>query len=40
MAKREGEFTEPVGINVCIGTWNVNGGKHFRSVAFKVDGPS
>ncbi|XP_007493342.2 synaptojanin-1 isoform X3 [Monodelphis domestica] len=29
------KYTEPKKIRVCIGTWNVNGGKQFRSIAFK-----
>ncbi|KAL5007601.1 hypothetical protein ScPMuIL_016407 [Solemya velum] len=29
------KFTFPKKVRVAIGTWNVNGGKHFRSIAFK-----
>ncbi|XP_065051378.1 synaptojanin-1-like [Rhopilema esculentum] len=28
-------FTNTSEIRVCCGTWNVNGGKHFRSIAYK-----
>ena len=29
------EYVETSTVRVCTGTWNVNGGKHFRSIAFK-----
>uniref|UniRef100_G1PZD3 phosphoinositide 5-phosphatase n=1 Tax=Myotis lucifugus TaxID=59463 RepID=G1PZD3_MYOLU len=29
------KFSKPKKIRVCVGTWNVNGGKQFRSIAFK-----
>ncbi|XP_072471179.1 synaptojanin-1 isoform X9 [Notamacropus eugenii] len=29
------KYSKPKKIRVCIGTWNVNGGKQFRSIAFK-----
>jgi len=29
------EYTKTSEIRVCCGTWNVNGGKHFRSIAYK-----
>ena len=29
------EFTSPLPLRLCIGTYNVNGGRHFRSVAYK-----
>ena len=29
------EYSQPVKLRVSVGTWNVNGGKHFRSIAFK-----
>ncbi|XP_018020970.1 synaptojanin-1 isoform X2 [Hyalella azteca] len=29
------EFSEPLPLKVCVGTYNVNGGKHFRSLAYK-----
>ncbi|XP_017781797.1 PREDICTED: synaptojanin-1-like [Nicrophorus vespilloides] len=35
MYRRYNEFTTPVSCKVVVGTYNVNGGKHFRSVAFK-----
>jgi hypothetical protein len=35
MCKRYKEYTYPVRIRVAVGTYNVNGGKHFRSVVYK-----
>ncbi|XP_011567451.3 synaptojanin-1 [Plutella xylostella] len=35
MVRRQNEYTEPSNIRITIGTYNVNGGKHFRSVAYK-----
>ncbi len=35
MCSRYEEYTKTSGIRVCCGTWNVNGGKHFRSIAYK-----
>ncbi|KAJ8918742.1 hypothetical protein NQ315_015062 [Exocentrus adspersus] len=35
MCKRYTEYTETLPIRVAVGTYNVNGGKHFRSVVFK-----
>ena len=32
---RHPEFTVAKPLRIGIGTWNVNGGKHFRSIAFK-----
>nr|XP_057942471.1 synaptojanin-1 isoform X2 [Doryrhamphus excisus] len=29
------KYTRPKQIRVCVGTWNVNGGKQFRSIAFR-----
>nr|XP_037846537.1 synaptojanin-1 isoform X4 [Chlorocebus sabaeus] len=29
------KYSKPKKIRVCVGTWNVNGGKQFRSIAFK-----
>ena len=29
------EYTESVPIRVCVGTWNVNGGKYAQSIAYK-----
>lgn len=29
------EFTDVESLRIFIGTWNVNGGKHFRSIAHK-----
>lgn len=45
---RWSEFTSSEKLRVCIGTWNVNGGKHVRSIALKnqsttdwlLDGPT
>jgi hypothetical protein len=36
MAARESEYQDLLPLNVFVGTWNVNGGKHFRSVALRV----
>ncbi|XP_078088949.1 synaptojanin-1 isoform X5 [Mustelus asterias] len=35
MCENYHKFTKPKRIRVCVGTWNVNGGKQFRSIAFK-----
>ncbi|XP_077979137.1 synaptojanin-1-like isoform X2 [Glandiceps talaboti] len=35
MVAKQDEFTYATKVRVAIGTWNVNGGKHFRSIAFK-----
>ncbi|XP_052872010.1 synaptojanin-1 [Anopheles cruzii] len=35
MCKRYEEYVNPVGVRIACGTYNVNGGKHFRSVAYK-----
>ncbi|CAH0562090.1 unnamed protein product [Brassicogethes aeneus] len=35
MCRRYNEYTEPLPLRVAVGTYNVNGGKHFRSVVFK-----
>ena len=35
MLDRWGEYTIPEKLRVCIGTWNVNGGKHIRSIALR-----
>lgn len=29
------KYSKPKKIRICIGTWNVNGGKQFRSIAFR-----
>uniref|UniRef100_A0A0K2U5M9 phosphoinositide 5-phosphatase n=1 Tax=Lepeophtheirus salmonis TaxID=72036 RepID=A0A0K2U5M9_LEPSM len=29
------EYTEPVPLRVAVGTYNINGGKHFRSIVYK-----
>ncbi|XP_077098741.1 synaptojanin-1 isoform X2 [Siphateles boraxobius] len=29
------KYTRPKKIRVCVGTWNVNGGKQFRSIAYR-----
>ncbi|KAL1492396.1 hypothetical protein ABEB36_010648 [Hypothenemus hampei] len=35
MCRRYTEYTEPTQVRVAVGTYNVNGGKHFRSLVFK-----
>lgn len=35
MCRRYEEFVNPLEIRIACGTYNVNGGKHFRSVAYK-----
>ena len=36
MLKRQGDYMSTVPIRVCVGTWNVNGGSQFKTVAFHV----
>lgn len=33
--ERVSEFCKPIPYRVAVGTYNVNGGKHFRSLAYK-----
>lgn len=35
MCNRSMEYVTPMTIKLSVGTFNVNGGKHFRSVAYK-----
>ncbi|XP_067289575.1 synaptojanin-1 isoform X3 [Pseudorasbora parva] len=35
MCQNHYKYTQPKKIRVCVGTWNVNGGKQFRSIAFR-----
>lgn len=35
VVSRYREYIDTTSLRVCTGTWNVNGGKHFRSIAFK-----
>ncbi|XP_076605860.1 synaptojanin-1 isoform X4 [Chaetodon auriga] len=35
MCQNYQKYTKPKKIRVCVGTWNVNGGKQFRSIAFR-----
>lgn len=35
LCDRHLEYTTWSNIRVCVGTWNVNGGRHFRSIAHK-----
>ncbi|XP_031728441.1 synaptojanin-1 isoform X1 [Anarrhichthys ocellatus] len=35
MCQNYHKYTRPKQIRVCTGTWNVNGGKQFRSIAFR-----
>lgn len=33
------EYTQPMKIKVAVGTWNVNGGKHFNNIVYKRGEP-
>lgn len=35
LTKRHMEYTERIPIRICVGTWNVNGGKYAQSIAYK-----
>ncbi|XP_030216017.1 synaptojanin-1 isoform X1 [Gadus morhua] len=35
MCQNYRKYTRPKQIRVCVGTWNVNGGKQFRSIAYR-----
>ncbi|XP_020495487.2 synaptojanin-1 isoform X4 [Labrus bergylta] len=35
MCQNYQKYTRPKQIRVCVGTWNVNGGKQFRSIAYR-----
>ncbi|XP_038140925.1 synaptojanin-1 isoform X13 [Cyprinodon tularosa] len=35
MCQNHHKYTKPKQIRICVGTWNVNGGKQFRSIAFR-----
>ncbi|MEQ2294074.1 Synaptojanin-1 [Ameca splendens] len=35
MCQNHHRYTKPKQIRVCVGTWNVNGGKQFRSIAYR-----
>uniref|UniRef100_A0A8D0A1T6 Synaptojanin-1 n=1 Tax=Sander lucioperca TaxID=283035 RepID=A0A8D0A1T6_SANLU len=35
MCQNYHKYTRPKKIRVCVGTWNVNGGKQFRSIAYR-----
>lgn len=35
LCQKESEFTRKSKIRISVGTWNVNGGRHFRSIAYK-----
>lgn len=35
MCRRYNEYVKPTKVRIAIGTYNVNGGKHFRSVVYK-----
>lgn len=34
------DYTEVEDLRIFVGTWNVNGGKHFRSIAHKHESAS
>ncbi|XP_062392395.1 synaptojanin-1 isoform X2 [Sardina pilchardus] len=35
MCQNYHKYTQPKQVRVCVGTWNVNGGKQFRSIAYR-----
>lgn len=35
MVERHEDYTYSEKLRISVGTWNVNGGKHFRSIAHK-----
>ena len=35
MIERHPDYTYTMPLRIACGTWNINGGKHFRSIAFK-----
>lgn len=35
LCERCDQYTKPMPLRVAVGTYNVNGGKHFRSLAYK-----
>lgn len=35
MCRRYTQYTTPLPVRIAVGTYNVNGGKHFRSVVYK-----
>ena len=35
LVNRHRDFTEPLPLRVAMGTYNINGGKHFRSIVYK-----
>ena len=35
LVKRYLEYSEPRPLRVAVGTYNINGGKHFRSIVYK-----
>ncbi|KAI1286204.1 Synaptojanin-1 [Halotydeus destructor] len=39
LCDRHLEFTEPKKLRLMVGTWNVNGGKHFNSIVYKRSDP-
>jgi len=39
MCDRYLEYTEPIVVKVTVGTWNVNGGKHFTSIVYRRSDP-
>jgi len=35
LVKRYLEYSSPLPLRVAVGTYNINGGKHFRSIVYK-----
>ncbi len=35
LVRRYLEYSEPLPLRVAVGTYNINGGKHFRSIVYK-----
>jgi hypothetical protein len=35
LVNRHADFTDPLPLRVAVGTYNINGGKHFRSIVYR-----